>query len=216
MPTSRMSASNSPAAAAADGLQLDDRLRRLSRPGGVHPSQSAVVLGWSRANEAAACNGRVTDARHLEREERISSFPACWAARRRRPSVWLCAANGCRRSVRRRHPRRVFRLGGQYRPRPRPLDDGHPRAKWPPRHLLSTPPSSHPPVVVRLGRCPGVGRARKAQVHGSPAERALKFQPAIPRRAAVQQTCLARSWATAWCLSALWTGAATQQSRTKA
>jgi hypothetical protein len=165
MPTSRMSASNSPAAAAADGLQLDDRLRRLSRPGGVHPSQSAVVLGWSRANEAAACNGRVTDARHLEREERISSFPACWAARRRRPSVWLCAANGCRRSVRRRHPRRVFRLGGSISSTAPPARRRTPEGKMAPK----TPPL-YPSEFSSARGCPPwalSGRGKGSEGTGS-------------------------------------------------
>lgn len=166
MPTSRRSASNSPAAAAADGLQLDDRLRRLGRPRGciLHSRLSF----WD-------CLGPMRLPRRMDgsrthgtfHRERISPFPACWAA-----GGTLAGSNGCRRSVRRRHPRRVFRMGGQYRPRPRPLDDETSEGQMAPK----TPPI-HPSESV-LGRCPGVGRA---QVNCSPAERAPKFQSPIPR-----------------------------------
>lgn len=165
MPTSRRSASNSPAVAAADGLQLDDRLRRLSRPGGciLHSRLSF----WD-------CLGPMRLPRRMDGSRTHGTFIARGLARSQ-PAGQPEAANGCRRSVRRRHPRRVFRMGGQYRPRPRPLDDETPEGQMAPK----TPPI-HPSESV-LGRCPGVGRAQKAQVNCSPAERAPKFQSPIPR-----------------------------------
>jgi len=62
--------------------------------------------------------------------------------------------------------------------------------KTPPLHPSEPSSARDCPSWALFGRV--VGRAQKAQVNCSPAERSLKFQSAIPRRAEVQETCLAR------------------------
>lgn len=97
-----------------------------------------------------------------------------------RDSGWLCAANGCRRSVRRRHPRRVFRMGVN-------IVHGPARSTTDTRGQNGPQDTSSPPLrvltrqwVVRLERCPAWQVLRRL-LRCSPAERALGFQSAIPR-----------------------------------
>lgn len=66
----------------------------------------------------------------------------------------------------------------------------HPKAKWPPRHLLTTPPS------LSLGAVRAWEGLRK---HRSIARRPRELPSFSPQYhgAAVQEICLARPWATA-------------------
>lgn len=187
MPTSRRSASNTPAVAAADGLQLDDRLRRLSRPGGciLHSRLSF----WD-------CLGPMRLPRRMDgsrthgtfHRERISPFPACWAAggtlagSAQPMAVAVLSGDDTRAGY--------SEWGVNFVHGPARSTTRHPRAKWPPRHLLSTPPS------LSLGAVRAWEGLRK---HRSIARRPRELPSFSPQYhgAAVQEICLARPWATA-------------------